>query len=148
MALSVENEPPVEIVEYNNEAEEVDDDAEEKKEDDAGLTEGFLREAEAYATGKGLNEEEYKEAVDGLRLIRDKNAVVDIAMLEKIIKAINYDRDVAAAYSKGELAGRNRKIEELYMQPQQSDGLPHPKGNNPTATRRTTSIFDLARTAQ
>ncbi len=139
---------PIEIVDYNNEEEEPAEEEESTEEDNNGITEGFLREAEAFATGKGLNEAEFKEAIDGLKGIRDKNAVVDIAMLEKVIKAINYDRDVAAAYNKGEIAGRNTKIEQLYMQPEKTDGLPHPKGNNPSSSRRAaTSIFDLARSA-
>lgn len=138
---------PIEIVEYNNKEEESAVEEESTEEDNNGITEGFLREAEAFATGKGLNEAEFKEAIDGLKGIRDKNAVVDIAMLEKVIKAINYDRDVAAAYNKGEIAGRNTKIEQLYMQPKKTDGLPHPKGNNSSRSRRATSIFDLARSA-
>lgn len=69
--------------------------------------------------------------------------------LELVLKALNYDNDVATAVDTGETAGRNAKIEEKLRRPvAQSDGTPKLDGaNNVPGRRPGGSIFDLAKQA-
>lgn len=113
-----------------------------------GITESFVREARAFADGKGLSPEEFDEAMTKLKQFRSPSTPVTVKMLEMILKAINYDHDVAQAMEQGEIKGRNAKIEQCLMHPNQSDGLPHIKGSDVSQQKHTTSIFDLARSVR
>lgn len=113
-----------------------------------GITESFVKEARAFAEGQGLSPEEFDEAMTQLKQFRSSSTPVTVNMLEMMHKAINYDRDVAQAKEQGEINGRNAKIEECLMQPEQSDGLPHVKGSNINQQKHATSIFDLARSVR
>lgn len=119
-----------------------------KAEKSGNFNESFLSEAKAYAKGKQIGNDQLDSALAFLNTIR-KAGECDIEMLECIIHGLDYSRAVSAAYNEGELQGRNTQIEEKYMRPQQSDGMPHPGGNGAAnrSSRKTSSIFDLARSA-
>ncbi len=111
----------------------------------------FLAEARAYAKGKGIDEEQLQAALKFIGNLRElgEDETPAIEVLETVLCGLDYNRAVSEARAKGELDGRNRQIEEVYMRPADSDGLPHLGGGG--AVRRKTgsmnSIFDLARSA-
>lgn len=111
----------------------------------------FLAEAEAYARGRGLDDEQLRDALDFIegmrRLERDESPTLQ--MLETVLCGLDYHRAISEAKAAGELAGRNKQIEEIYMRPAATDGLPH-LGDGGAARKKNrtmTSIFDLARSA-
>lgn len=111
----------------------------------------FMAEAEAYVRGKGIDESQLRDALDfieGLRKLKD-NEHPTLEMLETVLQGIDYSRAISEAKAEGELAGRNRQIEEVYMRPEATDGLPHlgDSGAVRKNNRSMTSIFDLARSA-
>lgn len=115
------------------------------------LSDSFVSRAEAYAKGKGLAESQLNEALGILAEIKGDPEAGEVSMeiLDLIVRGLDYDRAVAAASAEGELRGRNTQIEEKYMRPAQSDGVPH-LGSGGRAVRsadRIASIFDLARNA-
>lgn len=68
------------------------------------------------------------------------------AVLSKLVKAVTFDREVAAARHAGEIAGRNAKIEMEMLQEDDGDGLPHIESRK-VALREEgnhNTIFDLA----
>lgn len=67
--------------------------------------------------------------------------------LDMVCKALNYDRDVAAAGEEGEIAGRNTKITEKLRKSKQGDGtapLGGKNGHGSGGGRKEQSMFDLA----
>lgn len=70
---------------------------------------------------------------------------VNGTILALLLHAVNYERDKAAAYRKGELAGRNAKIEEKYF-PKEDDGLPRFRGLE-NETDKGSDIFSVAKEA-
>ncbi len=67
-----------------------------------------------------------------------------------IMKAQNYDADVASAQEEGEVAGRNAKITEKLRNSRKGDGIQPLNGRNGTPSQtsnKAKSIFDLAREA-
>jgi len=117
----------------------------------SGVTSEFESEAEAFAKGREISGERLEEGVSCLDKIGKawREGALTVEMLEVVIRGLDYERAVAQARSEGELEGRNAQIEEKYMRPADSDGLPHfsGKGNVGRSSRRTSSIFDLARDA-
>lgn len=110
----------------------------------------FVAMASAFARGRGMPSEELDSAMAELRRIGEgwRNGTPDVGMLETVIKGLDYDRAVAVASRDGEIRGRNAGIEETYMRPEESDGLPHLSGGGTARSgKRVASIFDLARNA-
>lgn len=71
-------------------------------------------------------------------------------LLEALLKAVTYDRAVAAADREGEVRGRNALIVERLRRAEVSDGVPalqSSRGGSDTA-KRSRSIFDLASEAR
>lgn len=72
-------------------------------------------------------------------------------IFEMIMKAQNYDADVANAQEEGELAGRNAKIVEQMRQSKKGDGLQNLNGRNNTGggapAQGEKSMFDWAKDA-
>lgn len=116
-----------------------------------GVSEEFRVEAAAFAKGREISAESMEEGIGKLEEIGSawRDGSLTVEMLETVIRGLDYQRAVTAAYAEGELKGRNNQIEEKYMKAADSDGLPHPAGTG-SATRsgkRFSSIFDLAREA-
>lgn len=122
---------------------------EEKKPE--GVTRGFRQEAESFAKGKELPAERLESGIEMLKKIGEawRTGELTVELLDVALRGIDYDDAVAKAFADGELKGRNTQIEEKYMRPEDSDGLPHPsgKGSANRSARRVASIFDLARDA-
>lgn len=122
---------------------------EEKKPE--GVTRGFRQEAESFAKGKELPAERLEAGIEMLKKIGEawRTGELTVELLDVALRGIDYDDAVAKAFADGELKGRNTQIEEKYMRPEDSDGLPHPsgKGSASRSARRVASIFDLARDA-
>lgn len=117
-----------------------------------GFTDEFEENSKAYAAGRNVPEGELKAA---LRWIRDigegwNNGDLTTEMLEICLNGVCYRQDLEDARLEGEIAGRNARIEELYITPEESDGLPHfaSKGNIGNASGNLSSIFDLARSSR
>ncbi len=150
-----ENEPENDAVEENAAVEIKEEKGERgetaKEEIQEGMTPEFRLIAESFAKGKGLPAERLEQGMEMLEKFGKawRNGNMTVELLEVALRGLDYERAVAQAYSEGELKGRNTQIEEKYMRPEDSDGLPHPSGhgNSGRSARRVSSIFDLARDA-
>ena len=137
--------------------ETVSDDAESSGENaevektEPGFSPEFEIEARSFAKGRQYPDAQLEE---GLSLMREIgmawiDSALTVEMLEVLIRGLDYERAVAQAAEEGEIRGRNIQIDEKYMRPDDSDGLPHlpGKGNVGRGSRGVSSIFDLARDA-
>lgn len=128
--------------------------AEEKSEEpveDAGNSEDdFKSIAATFAKENGIADADLKAGMKILKEIRDgwRDGNLTTDMLALVLRGVEYDKAVKEAREAGELEGRNKQIEEKYMYPVESDGLPHLGGSCiRKKTSRISSIFDLARNA-
>ncbi len=116
-----------------------------------GVTPEFRLEAESFAKGKELPSERLEEGIGMLKNIGEawREGELTVELLDVVLRGLDYDKALGKAFAEGELKGRNTQIEEEYMRPEDSDGLPHPqgKGNAGRSAHRVASIFDLARDA-
>ena len=71
--------------------------------------------------------------------------VIDNSIYDYLLKGADYSRAVREAAAAGELKGRNARIEELMIQEEDGDGVPHPGNANAPDSGRAPSIFELAR---
>lgn len=117
-----------------------------------GFTDEFEENSKAYAAGRNVPEGELKAALQWIRDIGEgwNNGDLTTEMLEICLNGVCYRQDLEDARLEGEIAGRNTRIEELYITPEESDGLPHfaSKGNIGNASGNLSSIFDLARSSR
>lgn len=93
-------------------------------------------------------QQEKEEALSMLHQIFDEDVKGEKAesVLSKFIKAVTFDREVAAARHAGEIAGRNAKIEMEVLQEDNGDGLPHIESRKVALREENNhnTIFDLA----
>lgn len=90
-----------------------------------------------------------QEAIEILRTIAgaSPSRPVGIEMYDLVMRGLSYAADVAAAYSEGEVAGRNTRIDLLKLEAEKTgDGVPI-LGGKPQGLTRPSTIFDLAREA-
>lgn len=82
-------------------------------------------EVEAFIASKGLDEEGRRQFEDFISTLIDRVFLFDLDTdtLERLWRAMNYDRDVEEARSEGETMGRNAKI-ELEKRSVVTDGTP------------------------
>ncbi len=96
----------------------------------------------------GWSDEQVDGAMQNLFKILDDaidgNITPDV--LQMMMNAQNYDKDIASAQQEGEVRGRNAKIEEKLRKSESGDGVGHLEGKNGTVRRQPSkqSIFDLA----
>lgn len=96
----------------------------------------------------GWSDEQVDGAMQNLFKILDDaidgNITPDV--LQLMMNAQNYDKDIASAQQEGEVRGRNAKIEEKLRKSESGDGVGHLEGKNGTVRRQPSkqSIFDLA----
>ena len=96
----------------------------------------------------GWSDEQVDGAMQNLFKILDDaidgNITPDV--LQMMMNAQNYDKDIASAQQEGEVRGRNAKIEEKLRKSESGDGDGHLEGKNGTVRRQPSkqSIFDLA----
>ncbi|MDE7438254.1 MAG: hypothetical protein K2M93_07185 [Muribaculaceae bacterium] len=112
--------------------------------------EKFEAMAKAFATERNIAESDMEAGIKVLKDIRDgwMSGELTTDMLALVMRGLEYDKAVKEAREAGEIAGRNTQIEEKYMRPIESDGLPHLAGSNVRKnSTRISSIFDLARHA-
>ncbi len=118
----------------------------------AGFTKEFEENARAYAFGRNVPEGDLNAALAWLEQIGEgwTGANLSMEMLEVVVNGVRYSQDLSDARNEGEIAGRNARIEELYLNPEDSDGLPHisSKGNVSKSSKSAASIFDLARSSR
>lgn len=143
--------PVLTISEPVDEPEELPVKNPDETEEKSVFNEIFRAQAEAYGKGKGLETGQLDEALETLENIGNqlRNGEVTMETLDLVVRGLEFDRAVAAAEAAGELRGRNSQIEEKYMKPVESDGVPHlgSNGNGGRRADRIASIFDLARNA-
>lgn len=107
-----------------------------------------------YKEERGLSDEQIDSAMAALIGIAHDAVVGKFApdTIDMIVKAMNYDADVATASEEGEIAGRNAKITETLRKSKQGDGTAPLGGKNgqpkPQEDMRPKSVFDLAREAK
>lgn len=104
-----------------------------------------------FAAGRGLSSETLDSVLLSLfRLTRDTaQGIVNIENIEKLLKALTYDHDMANARYEGEIAGRNARIEIEMRKTTDSDGVPRMSGKSTSGSSSLPgSIFDLVRSAR
>lgn len=122
----------------------------ESEEVPCGITDEFRIASEAFAKGKGLDLTDVEKGINLLQEIGEgwRDGELTVEMLEIALRGLQFERAVAEAREAGEIAGRNLQIDEKYMHPVESDGIPHLGGSNARrSAERIASIFDLARNA-
>ncbi|MDE6071332.1 MAG: hypothetical protein K2G53_02135 [Muribaculaceae bacterium] len=122
----------------------------ESEEVPCGITDEFRIASEAFAKGKGLELTDVEKGINLLQEIGEgwRDGELTVEMLEIALRGLQFERAVAEAREAGEIAGRNLQIDEKYMHPVESDGIPHLGGSNARrSAERIASIFDLARNA-
>lgn len=110
--------------------------------------ERFMTLAQTFAKERNIEDSDLEAGIKVLKDIRDGwvSGELTADMLALVMRGLEYDKAVKEAREAGEIAGRNTQIEEKYMRPIESDGLPHLAGSNVRKnSTRISSIFDLAR---
>lgn len=105
---------------------------------------------DAFAAAKKMSDEDKNGFIAFINGLFDDLMVLKITpeTLEKLYKAMNYDKDVAEAAETGEMQGKNEAIEATRVKKAidvAADGVPTPAGGSapvPEAKPRRTTIFD------
>lgn len=105
---------------------------------------------DAFAAAKEMSDEDKNGFIAFINGLFDDLMVLKITpeTLEKLYKAMNYDKDVAEAAETGEMQGKNEAIEATRVKKAidvAADGVPTPAGGSapvPEAKPRRTTIFD------
>ena len=108
----------------------------------------FVSMSQTFARDKNIKDSDLEAGINAMKEIRDgwMSGELTTEMLALVMRGLEYEKAVKEAREAGEIAGRNRQIEEKYMRPIESDGLPHLAGANVRKnSTRISSIFDLAR---
>lgn len=82
----------------------------------------FFDAFESYLEAQGLDKQKYMDAVYAEVIEPSLNLKVDEKLFARLVKAVDYDKDVEDAFSAGEVKGRNMNIHE--MRAKVDDGLP------------------------
>ncbi len=134
-----------------DETEQVETEGEAQEDRSCGITVEFQMAAESFAKGGGVDPERLEEALAFMQRTGEawRDGALTVDLLETVIKGLGFDAAVANAFAEGELQGRNTRIAEEFMKPEDSDGLPHlsGRGNIGSGRKKVSSIFDLARSA-
>lgn len=116
----------------------------------ASLRDSLLK-IEGFRQGEGLDNAELEGALSAALLsARDMaNGQVSLDALRLLHLGMNHDRLIARARAEGEVAGRNARIEEMLAGSAASGKRSAPTlgGTAASPSRKTQSIFDLAREA-
>ena len=128
-----------------------EEESETPRETSAGFSIETLTGIKEYAAKESIPDETKEKVIEIIREIGEswENGGLTLDHFMEILKCVEYDDKIVKAFADGELKGRNEQIEEKYMHPEESDGLPHPFGGGSIAgnRREITTIFDLARNA-
>lgn len=84
-------------------------------------------EINAHCAAKGIDPETYQERIENEFILPIFSGNIDEALLTKLDKAMDYDKDTEDAFAAGEIKGRNENINKLRVQP--TDGLPKGLGS-------------------
>lgn len=79
-------------------------------------------EINAYCAAKGIDPDEYQDRIEAEFIVPIFSGNIDAALLAKLDKAMDYDKDTEDAFAAGEVKGRNENINKLRAQP--GDGMP------------------------
>lgn len=82
----------------------------------------FFDAFESYLEAQGLDKQKYMDAVYAEVIEPSLNLKVDEKLFARLVKAVDYDKDVEDAFEAGEVKGRNTNIHE--MRAKVDDGLP------------------------
>lgn len=104
--------------EYFNEREN----AKKMKDEFDGKAVAWFEALENYLDKKGLDKEEYIAKIEDLVIVPSVDLVIDEKLFDRLVKSVDYDKDVEDAFSAGEVRGRNMNIHE--MKAKVGDGLP------------------------
>lgn len=116
--------------------------------EEENVEEKFVTLAQTFAKERSIGDTDLEAGIKALKDIRDgwMSGELTTDMLALVMRGLEYDKAVKEAREAGEIAGRNTQIEEKYMRPIESDGLPHLAGSNVRKnSARISSIFDLAK---
>lgn len=84
-------------------------------------------EINAHCAAKGIDPETYQERIENEFILPIFSGNINEALLAKLDKAMDYDKDTEDAFVAGEIKGRNENINKLRVQP--TDGLPKGLGS-------------------
>ena len=98
------------------------DNAKKAKEEFDGKAVAWFEALEEYLEKKGLDKEKYLAEIEDLVIVPSVDLVIDEKLFDRLVKAVDYDKDVADSFKAGEVKGRNMNINE--MKGKIGDGLP------------------------
>lgn len=84
-------------------------------------------EINAHCAAKGIDPEAYQDRIESEFILPIFSGNIDDALLTKLDKAMDYDKDTEDAFAAGQVKGRNENINKLRVQP--TDGLPKGLGS-------------------
>lgn len=103
-------------------------------------------EINAHCAAKGIDPETYQDRIEAEFILPIFSGNIDEALLTKLDKAMDYDKDTEDAFAAGQVKGRNENINKLRVQP--TDGLPKGLGSQTTTVqkpkRRGNSLIEAA----
>lgn len=102
-------------------------------------------EINAHCAAKGIDPDAYQERIESEFILPIFSGNIDEALLTKLDKAMDYDKDTEDAFAAGQVKGRNENINKLRVQP--TDGLPKGLGSQTTVQkpkRRGNSLIEAA----
>lgn len=104
----------------------------------------------AFAAVRGLSESDAHALDSLLEEIEAAFASGEIPdqLLETLMLAVSYGRDMEKASAEALVRGRNEAIGERLKLLDESDGIPHPGCQAPASSTSFSSIFDIARDAR
>lgn len=91
-------------------------------------------EINAHCAAKGVDPEEYQDRIEAEFIIPIFSGNIDAALLSKLDKALDYDKDTEDAFAAGEVKGRNENINKLRAQP--GDGMPKGLGTQASVQQK------------
>ena len=97
------------------------------KEEFDGKAIAWFEALEEYLGKKGLDKEKYMTEIEDLVFVPSVDLVIDEKLFDRLVKAVDYDKDVEDAFEAGEVKGRNMNIHE--MKGKIGDGLPKALGS-------------------
>ena len=111
-----------------------------------------LAERDAFQQENGLSDEEMDQIWDVLQQEFENMLVGKFSRdsMDRTLKAIRHDEDVAEAADAAEVKGRNTKINETLRKREKGDGVSSLSGANGKASqaKRTMNVFDFADAAK
>ena len=96
--------------------------AEKMKEEQGANAAAWFDALEQYCEKNGLDKDVYIPKIEDMVIIPSLDLVISDELFARLVKAVDYDKDVEDAFAAGEVKGRNTNIHE--MRARVGDGMP------------------------